>query len=345
MQRDADVPDQPSLVSIIIPNYNGASYLRDCLMSLREQTLQSFEVIVVDNGSTDSSESVTSEVLPSAVWLPLGHNRGFSAAANAGIRVARAERLVLLNNDTQARPTWLERLVAALDEVPEASFAASKLLSLGCPEVIDAAGDGFNLLRGSGYSIGTGRGSEEFDERAWVFGACAAGAIYRRSLLEDIGTFDEEFFMALEDVDVDLRAQVAGHRCLYVPDAVVLHQRRGSTDPTALDVYSRWIRNTIWVSGKNLPLSLLAASALAIAFRILRDVVWVATFGHLPAQRRFRPLPTEPRREIIGHYRAAVWEGVRHLPRKRREVRRLRRLGARQLLKALNGDHVSVSSS
>jgi len=250
----------------VIPNWNGEKFLKVCLGSLREQTWKDVETILVDNASSDGSVNLAERNFPEVRVIPLKENRGFSAAVNAGIRASGAEHVALLNPDTELEPGWLEALVRAADRHPEAALFASKLVDFTDRRVLDGAGD---ALRRSGlpYRIGHGeldRG--QFEREGFVFGACAAAALYRRMLFEEIGLFDEDFFAYCEDGDVSFRAQLAGHRCLYVPAAVVYHVGSASTggkrSPTATRLGTQ---NGVNLLVKNLPASL--------AWRLLPSIV------------------------------------------------------------------------
>lgn len=214
----------PPRVTVVIPNWNGERFLNLCLTSLRRQSFADFETILVDNGSNDASVSFTQQNFPEVRVISLGDNLGFSAAVNAGIRASKAaEYVALLNNDTETDSGWLEALVRVAESHPEAGLFASKLMDFHDRRLLDGAGD---ALRRSGlpYRIGhqeLDRG--QFDKPAFVFGACAAAALYRRELFEEIGMFDEDFFSNCEDGDVSFRAQLSGYRCLYAPGAIVYH--------------------------------------------------------------------------------------------------------------------------
>lgn len=330
-------------VSVIIPNWNGAQHLRECLGSLEQQSFGDFEVVLVDNGSTDDSLSLVEREFPSVRIVRNHANLGFSAAVNAGIRASSAEYLVLLNNDTRASRDWLEQLVVAMDATPEASFAACRMLRYDPPHLIDSAGDRFSLLRGGGVNIGAGELAKFHDQPAWVFGACAGAALYRRTLFDDIGLFDEDFFLVFEDVDLSLRARMAGHRCLYVPNAVVFHKRGASTDVQSVAVATRSFRNFVWVAGKNLPLPVLMLWAVLLGFRALVELtgmVIAPLLRLLPGERdgatnagRVGVPPRWPRR--LSPLFSALCEALRTLPAKRREVASLRRLGSLAVLALL----------
>lgn len=309
-------------VSVVIPNRDGAGHLPECLDALGAQTFRDFETLVVDNGSTDRSAGIVGEHA-GVRWLPLGSNRGFPAAANAGVAASTSEIIVLLNNDTAAEPRWLEHLVGALDATTAASFAASKLVRYDDPLVMDAAGDGYSLARATSFAIGHGRSASAYDQPAWVFGASAAGSAYRRSMLDDIGHFDEEFFFLLEDVDLDLRAQAAGHRCIYVPEAVVRHKRGASSDATTAEFRGRELRNRIWVAAKNLPGPLLALWWLCFLPRLLVILGREALMGW---------------ESVLLHARA-ISQALRAVPAKRRASRGLRRVRSVELFATLTAKH------
>jgi GT2 family glycosyltransferase len=131
----------PPRLTVVIPNWNGERFLSLCLGSLQRQTFPDFETVLVDNGSSDGSLSLVERDFPEVRILALGHNRGFSAAVNAGIGASEAEYVTLLNNDTEQDPGWLAALVRAADEHPEAGFFSSKLVDFHDRGLLDGAGD------------------------------------------------------------------------------------------------------------------------------------------------------------------------------------------------------------
>ena len=293
-------------VTVIIPNWNTLEFLGPCLGSLRRQTFRDFEVVLTDSGSTDDSLRFVAENFPEVRTVALGENKGFSGAVNAGIRVSGAEYVVLLNNDTEQDPGWLGALVDAADAHLETGFFASKLLDFHDRDTLDGAGDALRLS-GLPYRLGHGEKDRgQYDEPAYVFGACAAAALYRRVLLEEIGLFDEDFFAYCEDGDLSFRAQLAGYRCLYVPGAVVYHVGSASTggkrSPTATRLGTR---NGLWLLVKNLPSPLVPAflpffvpgqlSRLAVT---AASGVWRAHLAGLVEAVRLLSLMLHKRREI-----------------------------------------------
>jgi GT2 family glycosyltransferase len=333
----------PARITVVIPNFNGKSHVPDCLRSLDRQSLRDFEVIVVDNASTDGSRELVQSDFPWVSWVGLAENHGFSFAVNRGIGASNSDLIALLNNDTVADARWLERLVAAFDEVPEASFAASKLLTFHSPHLIDAAGDGYSLPRSSARNIGAGRPSSSYAARAWVFGASAAAAAYRRSLFADIGMFDEDFFYLFEDVDFAFRAQLRGHRCLFVPDAIVYHKRGASADRHSIEVQARALRNEIWAPGRNLSPSLLLAWWICFLPRLAWLLAQVAVTGHYHAKRNDPKAPVLLRLHALVRDLQAVMHAIRTLPAKRREVRVPHKLRSVAMLRLLTSAHRQAS--
>ena len=246
---------QPYPVSIIIPNWNGAHLLPACLEALRRQTYAHFETVVVDNASTDGSRELLLRDFPEVRTISLLQNQLFAGAVNQGIRQTGSPVVVLLNNDTAPEPAWLELLVSALERHAEAGMAASKLLLYDRPTVLHSAGDYYRV---DGIPGNRGVWEEDlgqYDSDTDVFSACGGAAAYRRTMLEEIGLFDEELGAYCEDVDLAFRAQLAGFKCVYVPQARVYH-RLGATGGGPLASYYCG-RNFISVVAKNMPGSLL----------------------------------------------------------------------------------------
>jgi GT2 family glycosyltransferase len=296
-------------VTVVVPNWNGERFLDLCLSSLRKQSFKGFETVLVDNGSSDNSVEFVAQNFPEVRVVRLPENQGFSAAVNAGIKASSAtEYVALLNNDTEVDPGWLEALVDAAERYPEASLFATKLVDFADRRVLDGAGD---ALRKSGlpYRIGHGeidRG--QFEREALVFGACAAAALYRRTLFSEIGLFDEDFFSNCEDGDISFRAQLAGYRCLYVPASVVYHVGSASTGGKRSATNTRLgTQNSINLLVKNLPTVLvwrMLPSLLAGQLsRLVTAVVFSggllqAYLSGLAGARRLLPQMLKKRKEI-----------------------------------------------
>jgi GT2 family glycosyltransferase len=240
-------------VSVVIVNWNGRRYLHDCLASLQAQTFTGFEVILVDNGSTDGSVEWLMSRFPQVHLIRNETNVGFAAANNQAIRVSQAEFIATLNNDTRVEPDWLAELIAAAEGDSMVSMCASKMLFADRTEVINSTGIALDAV-----GIAWDRRGGEPDDRSEtepieVFGPCAGAALYRRAMLDQIGLFDESFFAYLEDVDLAWRARLAGWRCLYVPTACVYHVH-SATGVEGSTFKNRLLgRNKIWTIAKNYP--------------------------------------------------------------------------------------------
>lgn len=230
--------------------------MEDCLQSLLRQTYRSFSITLVDNGSTDGSAEFVSGRFPEVRVIALTENLGFAEANNCALKDLTTPYAALLNNDAVADPVWLASLVEALEQTKEAGFAASKMLCHDRPEVIDRCGDGYTRA-GAALLRGRGEPSGQYGRREWIFGACAGAALYRSSMLTDVGFFNEDFFLLYEDVDLSFRAQLKGYKCLYVPEAVVYHKGSGTLiHDSPLSVYYGH-RNLEWVYIQNIPARLI----------------------------------------------------------------------------------------
>ncbi len=238
-------------VAVIIPNWNGARLLPTCLDSLAAQTYRDFEILLVDNGSTDESLALVRKEHPKVRVVEMEKNGYFAGAVNEGIRRSDGEIVVLLNNDTEADPEWLERLVGALDRNPWATSAASKLRLFDRRNVIHSAGDYFgrNGLPGNRGVWEDDRG--QFDDTLEVFGACGGAAAYRRTLFDEIGLFDEDFVAYCEDVDLNFRAQLRNHRCVFAAGAIVYHRLSATGGGPFASYYTG--RNFVNVLVKDVP--------------------------------------------------------------------------------------------
>ncbi len=239
------------LLSVIIPHYNGAHHLTTCFTALRAQTYPHLEIILADNGSSDDSVALTRRDFPEVKILELGYNFGFTGAINRGIEQAQGQILVPLNNDTEVTPGWAQAIVEALSAHPEAGMVACKILLFDRRDTLHSAGDGFGV---DGIPLNRGvwqKDEGQFDGDLYIFGGCGGAVAYRREMLQDIGLFDEELFMYLEDVDLNWRAQLAGYKAVFAPQAVVYHRLSASGGGVIASYYTG--RNTLWVLAKNLP--------------------------------------------------------------------------------------------
>lgn len=304
-------------VSVIIPNFNGETWLPGCLAGLAEQEYEDFEVVLVDNGSADGSRDLARRLRPDLRLIALERNQGFAAAVNVGTRAARGEYLALLNTDTVARPRWLGSLVRTLDDSPtDVGAVASKMLCMEDPDTVDDAGDALSWT-GAAEKVGHGRPATEFVERREVFAPSGGASLYRREFLEKMGGLDERFFAYLEDVDVALRGRLCGYRFLFEPEAEVLHQGHGSGLSPAS--YVRLLtRNRVMLFAKNVALSLLLRNAGKLLYGQLYFFL---------AYRR-------PLSSLRGY--ASLVPQIPHLLRERRKLKPLVRVEAAEVQQMLD---------
>ena len=241
------------MFSIIVPNYNGCQYLGRCLSSLHAQSLKDFEIIVVDNGSSDDSVAFIRKHFPGVQLVLLNENKGFARAINVGIGRARYQYIALLNNDTEVDQSWLENILLAFGKGPEVYCVTSKMINFKDRARLDGAGDEYTR-GGLAMKLGRGHPHKEFDSVREAFSACAGACILRREIFDEVGFFDEDFFANYEDVDFSLRMKVAGYKILYAPDVVVYHiggaTLGGVTSELAVSLTTR---NMINVMVKNWP--------------------------------------------------------------------------------------------
>ncbi|MFP4395476.1 MAG: glycosyltransferase family 2 protein [Anaerolineales bacterium] len=243
--------------TVVIPNWNGRRLLGRCLDALQAQTYQDFDIILVDNGSTDGSVAYLREHFPEVRVIVNEENRGFAAATNQGIRAAggpRASRFIAtLNNDTEAAPRWLAALVAAMETEPQVGMCASAMFFAHRPEMINSAGIAVDRAGIAWDRLGGAPLAALGDAPEEVFGPCAGAALYRRAMLEEIGLFDEDFFAYMEDVDLAWRARAAGWRCLFAPQARVLHHHSATGKEGSPFKSFHLGRNKVWLLLKNYP--------------------------------------------------------------------------------------------
>jgi len=218
---------EASDLTVIIPTWNQAKLLDGCLTSLQEQTCVP-GILVVDNGSTDETGEVLAR-FPLVHCRRLPENQGFARAVNAGLRTVTTPYVALLNNDTEAHPQWSQQGLLGFSNHPDYSFFASRIVQYFDRRYLDSAGDCY-LPSGLPCKRGSGQLQEGFDLSCEVLGASAGAAFYRRALFREVGLLDEDFYMYLEDVEFSLRARMLGHRCRYLPQAIVYHMEAAS-DP------------------------------------------------------------------------------------------------------------------
>ena len=252
IERAKKVADERTLTTVVIPNYNGIEYLKNCLDSLLKGTNVP-EIIVVDNDSSDGSRELVTAEYPKVRLITFAENRGFDAAVNAGIKAADTEYVFLLNNDTVVAENCVEELEKAMENADRCFSVGAKMINMKFPGKIDDAGD-FYCALGWAFARGKDKDVSGYQKPGRIFAACAGAAVYRRELFETVGYFDEEHFAYLEDIDIGYRANILGYRSEYAPKAVVYHAGSGFSgsrhNPFKVDLTAR---NSIYLIYKNMP--------------------------------------------------------------------------------------------
>ena len=308
-------------ISVIIITYNSAATINKSLIALNDQTYKDFELIVLDNNSSDTTGPILNTVLPTLSCLsrlvPLPQNVGFAAGNNSALEFATGQYIALLNPDAFPDPDWLESLIKAVGSDPKIGVCASKIINDDL-DLIDSAGDGFSTIL-KGYKRGEGAQKTLYGTPEYVFGACAGAALYRRAMIEEIGFFDEEYFLVHEDTDLNFRANLTGWKIIYVPSAIVRHRVHSSIGKMSdLQIYHN-LRNAEFVRIKNIPTPLLMKYLLLLGLGSLAEFYYFAIKHRRPrvffkakadALRKF-PMMWKKRRIIIGQRRV----DNRHLER------------------------------
>ena len=309
-------------VSIIIVTWNAGEHLSRCLSMLSQQTRKDFEVIVVDNGSTDDSLALLSswDGAPLSVKR-LQANSGFAAANNIGAHLARGEWIILLNADAYPEPDWLETLVNAAEKNPDYSAFSSRQIQFHAPHLLDGAGDIYHssgLAWRNAYHLPADKNGLEQKE---IFSPCAAAAMYRREDFLSVGGFDEDYFSYFEDVDLGFRLRLNGAKCLYVPEAVVHHVGSASTGKRSdFSVYYGY-RNMIWTFVKNMP----------------APYVWVFLPLHIAALSFFVCyLTLRGQGRVIGKAIVDAWRGLPKALEKRRMIQKNRKVEPKEIVRVMS---------
>jgi len=242
-------------VTVIILNWNGEQFIGRCLSAVLAQTVIPNEIILVDNASSDASLDIVRR-FSSVHVLPLSKNLGFAGGNNVAIKAAAgdSEWIALLNPDAFPDPGWLEALLAVAHDHPAFDVFGSRLVKATDPALLDGVGDAYHVS-GCVWRMGHGALVSSFSEQGReIFSPCAAAALYRRSVLLEVGGFDEDFFCYVEDVDLGFRLRLAGHKAMYVRDAVAHHIGSATTGGQHSDfaVYHGH-RNLVWTFVKDVP--------------------------------------------------------------------------------------------
>ncbi len=312
------MPQSALTISIVVVCWNSANYLPRCLDSLVAQTDHDFEVIVIDNGSSDNGTAGLEEKYPGLDLLVrrLESNRGFAAANNLGAGLARGEWLALLNADAFPESVWLEKLLQAAKQHSEFSAFSSRQLRADDPRFLDGAGDAYHVS-GMAWRRFIGYPAERFGlEPVEVFSPCAAAALYKREAFLEVGGFDQDFFSYYEDVDLGFRLRLYGYRTLYVPDAIIHHVGSATFGQRSDFAFYHVHRNLIWTFIQNMPSRMLWKYLPAF---LLANLIYLVYYSVQPIGRAIW---------------RGKWDAIRGLRRalmKRKEIQRHRRASVAEL--------------
>jgi GT2 family glycosyltransferase len=310
---------------VILVTWNSAQYLSGCLDALVAQVYKDFEVVLIDNGSTDGCLGVVNNYM-SLLKIRverLGENKGFAAANNLGARLARGQWLALLNPDAFPEPDWLEKLLGAAGNDPAFSFFASRQLQANASHLLDGAGDAFHIS-GVAWRRYSGWPAAQFGmETEEIFSPCAAAALYSRQAFLEVGGFDEDFFSYHEDVDLGFRLRLRGFRCLYVPEAVMHHIGSASYGKASAFAIYHGHRNLVWTYVKNMPPVLFW---LYLPIHLLMNLVFLLYFS------------IRGQSKAIWRAKRDALRGLGRMLLKRKEIQRQRRVPVMSLYRLMERD-------
>ena len=252
--------------------------------------------------------------------VTLAENRGFAGGNNSGVREARGRFVAFLNNDTAADPDWLQSLRSGIDEQNGFALVTSRIVYMHDPNVIDSAGDGM-LRWGGAYKRHHGEPASSAPATEEVFGVCGAACLMPKTVFEEIGGFDEDFFASHEDVDLSYRARLRGYRCRYVANAIVRHAGSATLGTVSAFSVFHGQRNLEWTYIKDTPPSLLWQT---LPGHIVYDIAAAAHFTRIGMLRPY------VRAKI------AAFAGLPRMLRKRAAIQRTRRAAASAIVPFLD---------
>ncbi len=308
---------QSPKISIVIVSYNHKDYLGPCLDSLLSQTYSNYEIIVVDNNSSDGSADYVQTTYPLIKVIKSKQNLGFAGGNNLGVQQASGEYLAFINPDTTVDPQWLEALLKPFKHMPQIGMTTAKILLMKYPSHINTCGNDVHYT-GIGFLRGSNRPSSEFNSQEEVVAISGAAFLMPKLLYQAIEGFDENFAPAyVEDTDLSWRVILMGRKCLFVPDAIVYHdyQPNFSANKYFMIEKNRW---QLLLKHYRLPTLLLLLPALLLA----EIISWGFCF-------------TSGRQYIVAKLRSYYWimSHFRTISQKRKKLQSTRKVKDRTLLR------------
>lgn len=308
-------------VSIIIVNWNGERWLEKCLSSLRAQTYKDFEIIFVDNASTDGSVEFMGKKYPEAKIVRSKENLGFAGGNNLGLKHAKGKYLYLLNNDTECDPCCIEYLVSAMEAHSKWGSVQSKIVLMNDPDRLDVCGSywtGSSFLYHFGF--GQNASKKEFNRRQSFFSNKGASMMIRKDIVDQVGLFDDDFWCYYEETDFCHRVWIAGYECWYEPKAIVSHAMGGTSllfDNERIQFHN--FKNKLLSFLKNFEVqTLIVVIPVFIALHILLIVAYLL-------QGKWRATLSFPR---------SLWWNVKHMTKtlkKRKNIKRIRKKSDKEI--------------
>jgi len=272
--------DKSSKISIIIPNYNGKSFLKECLDSIKNQNYPNYDITVIDNASEDGSVEFIRKNYPEVNLITNNTNLGFAAAVNLGIDSSSNEYVLILNNDTQLDVECISNLYKCIKNEKSVFAVTSKMIQYHDHSKMDDAGDEYTLM-GWTKRVGYGKSPDKYNKKRETFSACAGASLYKKTILDKIGYFDENFFAYLEDVDISYRARIYGYKCIYCPKAVVYHVGSASSGSRYNEFKIKLAaRNNVYLAYKNMPWPQLTLNFIFLLIGFFIKYIFFMRKGH-----------------------------------------------------------------
>ena len=318
-------------ISIIIVNYNGKILLEKCLESLFKVNYDNFEVILIDNNSTDETIDFITKNYPSVIVIKLDSNKGFAEPNNIGSKIAKGDYLLFLNNDTVVTPNFISELVNVMESDEKIAICQSLLLK---PDgAIDSSGDFIDKL-GVVYNSKT-----KTDEIRIISSARGASMLIRNSVFKQLDGFDEKFFVSFEDVDLGWRAWILGYRVMVVPKSIVYHHGGTTIEKIKSEIAFHGFKNQLSMKITNFEPALAVKNMLKffIIYGTRELRIWFDYKIHgktkLSSTKYENNIAPKPSFNIIFHSIWWIISNQKYLIQKQRKVNSERKVSSQQLEK------------